>query len=31
MSHDDTNLWNRLRYGVPPLRLNANGGLDGEF
>ncbi|MGA9149766.1 MAG: hypothetical protein WBZ36_04235 [Candidatus Nitrosopolaris sp.] len=30
MSHDDKDLWNRLRYGVPPLRLNADGGLDGK-
>ena len=27
MSHDDKDVWNRLRYGVPPLRLNVDGGL----
>jgi hypothetical protein len=30
MSHDDKDIWTRLRYGVPPLRLNADGGLDGK-
>jgi hypothetical protein len=30
MPHDYKDTWNRLRYGVPPLRLNADGGLDGK-